>query len=86
MVVGKVRGGGDLVVGGGDGGVITPTPSNWKEQEAAQGRYTEDLNMSGGRDSPGVVGFGRAAPPAYQAGQGIGEPLEGQNAPTNYKY
>lgn len=49
MVVGKVRGGGDLVVGGGDGGVVTGTPANWKEQEAIEGRYSEgEGTMHGG--------------------------------------
>lgn len=84
MVVGKVKGGGDLIVGGGDGGVAAPVPSavgggsqNWKEKEAAQGRYTDaDSMMSGGKESPDVVGFGRAAPPAYHSG--VGESLEGQ--------
>lgn len=81
MVVGKMRGGGDLVVGGGDGGVITASPNakmNWKEKEAIEGRYTDDVKMSGGRESPDVVGFGRQAPPAY--GTGPGESIEGQRA------
>lgn len=97
MVVGKVRGGGDLIVGGGDGGtMIGPNPNSsssssihsqhWKEKEAAQGRYTPDdhsSKMSGGRDSPDVVGYGRAAPPpAYSnnggSGTGPGESIEGQ--------
>jgi spartin len=86
MVVGKVKGGGDLIVGGGDGGVYTgPAGSstssltgqggNWKDKEAREGRYTDsDSMMSGGRED--VVGFGRQAPPAY--GSGVGENLEGQ--------
>jgi len=44
MVVGKVKGGGDLVVGGGDGGFAALSPSgsggkeeNWKEREAREG-------------------------------------------------
>jgi spartin len=93
MVVGKLRGGGDLVVGGGDGGnalsavstkqssasssSLGQAPSavgSWKEKEASQGRLTD--TSDGGRDSPDVVGFGRAAPPAYA--QGPGESLEGQ--------
>jgi spartin len=90
MVVGRVKGGGDLVVGGGDGGTaITTVPSavpgtggpdlNWKEKEAREGRYTDaDSMMSGGRESPELVGFGRAAPPPYKSGSGGGEGLEGQ--------
>jgi spartin len=34
--------------------------------------------MSGGRESPDVVGFGRQAPPSY--GSGPGESLDGQRA------
>jgi spartin len=78
MVVGKVRGGGDLIVGGGDGGVFTAPPSNWKEQEALEGRPTQQAIMSGGADSPETAGLGRATPPTYRAGAGVGEPLEGQ--------
>lgn len=72
MVVGKVRGGGDLVVGGGDGGVVTGMPENWKEQEAIEGRYPEgEGNMHGGlnQNQPQQqLEYGRgsgAAPPAY---------------------
>lgn len=85
MVVGKVRGGGELIVGGGDGGVMTAPPKNnpnWKEQEAAQGRYTDDMSMSGGRDSPGLIAFGKnAPPPAY--GNDVGNSLDGQKAYGN---
>lgn len=87
MVVGKVRGGGDLIVGGGDGGVMTAAPNvpsaltggpqNWKEKEAAEGRYTDDASvMSGGRETPDMVGFGRTAPPSYKSG--VGESIDGQ--------
>ena len=50
MVVGRVRGGGDLVVGGGDGGVDTSgQPQDYKQQEAIEGRYIEgDGAMHGG--------------------------------------
>jgi len=66
-----------LIVGGGDGGnVTTGTPTNWKEQEAAEGRYTDDTYMSGGNASD-VVGFGRAAPPPAYSGSSVGEPIEG---------
>ena len=87
MVVGKVKGGGDLVVGGGDGGfAAVPSSSgnveNWKEREAREGRYTDSeagSAMSGGNAD--VVGFGRAAPPpSYHSG--VGETIEGSKAPS----
>lgn len=83
MVVGKMKGGGDLIVGGGDGGsaFITNAPDkktlNWKEREAGEGRYADDT-MSGGRSTPDLVGYSRAAPPSYASGPG--ETLEGQRA------
>ena len=67
MVVGKMRGGGDLVVGGGDGGVYSSPQKkeeNWKEKEAREGRYTDDVKMSGGRESP-APGRESPAPPPY---------------------
>ncbi|TVY18776.1 Spartin [Lachnellula arida] len=77
MVVGKVRGGGDLIVGGGDGGVMANEKGSGASSiKDGKGRFNDDLSMSGGRESPDVVGYGRAAPPAY--GSGPGEPLEGQ--------
>jgi spartin len=80
MVVGRVRGGGDLVVGGGDDGqVFAAPPQNWKEKEAAaEGRYTDDPCMHGGRESLEMVGFGRATS-AY--GTEGGKSLEGQKVP-----
>lgn len=63
MVVGKVKGGGDLIVGGGDGGVVTGMPNDWKEKEAAEGRYTDDTYISGGNG---------AAPPSY-SGSAVGD-------------
>lgn len=83
MVVGKMKGGGDLIVGGGDGGsaLITNAPENktlnWKEKEAGEGRYADDT-MSGGRSTPDLIGYSRAAPPSYASGPG--ETLEGQRA------
>jgi spartin len=79
MVVGKMRGGGDLVVGGGDGGVYSNTKKkeelNWKEREAMEGRFADDVKMSGGRESPDVAGYGRQAPPPYKSGpwESLGE-------------
>jgi spartin len=83
MVVGKMRGGGDLIVGGGDGGQTLQNQNTealtWKEREAKEGRYTDDAEMmSGGRDTPEQIGYSRAAPPAYATGPG--ESLEGQRA------
>jgi spartin len=86
MVVGKMRGGGDLVVGGGDGGVMTAPrkkEESWKEKEAREGRYTDDVKMSGGRDSPDIFGVGRAAPPPY--GSGPGESIYGQDVKGDVK-
>ncbi|EON67125.1 hypothetical protein W97_06378 [Coniosporium apollinis CBS 100218] len=75
MVVGKVKGGGEIVVGGGDGGVIP-------ESDLKQAGVSND-NLGTGTSrnqhrapSPGVVGFGNAAPPSY--GSGVGEPLGSQ--------
>ena len=87
MVVGKMRGGGDLVVGGGDGGVMNAPPNgnmNWKEKEAREGRYTDDVKMTAGRESPEVVGSGRASPPAYASRPGEG--VEGQKVYNDAKY
>jgi spartin len=86
MVVGKMRGGGDLVVGGGDGGVMTSPrrkEENWKEKEAREGRYTDDVKMSGGRDSPDSFRVGRAAPPPYKSGPG--EDIYGQDVKGDVK-
>ena len=74
MVVGKVRGGGEVVVGGGDGGVVPE-----QDIKNYQGGGVTNDNLSGGGASYGPtggeyrpVGFGNAtggvpgAPPAYQ--------------------
>lgn len=76
MVVGKMPGGGDLVVGGGDGGSVPPEVLADKNPKGTV--MTEDLPGTGlsGGDPPGVgeVGFGNnAAPPAY--GSTVGEPM-----------
>ncbi|KAH8792861.1 senescence-associated protein-domain-containing protein [Hyaloscypha sp. PMI_1271] len=88
MVVGKMRGGGDLVVGGGDGGVYSNTKKkeelNWKEREAMEGRFADDVKMSGGRESPDVAGYGRQAPPPYKSGPW--ESLDGQDVKGDVKY
>jgi len=70
MVVGKVRGGGQVVVGGGDGGVISE-----KDFQQA-GIKNDSYNQSQyGSPSVGVEGFGSHAPPGYS---GVGEPMGGQ--------
>ncbi|OBT44092.1 hypothetical protein VE00_04500 [Pseudogymnoascus sp. WSF 3629] len=92
MVVGKVRGGGDLVVGGGDGGDLTDDkvqevpPKNWKEAEAAQGRYVEgkDYKMAGGQDSPNLIDFGESAPPPA-CGGGSAAAVDGKKTPVEKK-
>ena len=73
MVVGRVPGGGNLVVGAGDGGAL---PTEALEDPKA-GVGTQSLASIGGPE-PGPVGFGNAAPPAY--GSGVGEPIAGQGA------
>jgi spartin len=72
MVVGRVKGGGEVVVGGGDGGVINPT--DFKPG-------VSNNNVQPGQSSApgGVIGFGSAAPPSY--GSGVGESIIGQYAP-----
>ncbi|KAF2277900.1 uncharacterized protein EI97DRAFT_493121 [Westerdykella ornata] len=73
MVVGRVTGGGEVVVGGGDGGDIP--------QEFQQGSGKNDVpsvNQTAGPISQ--IGFGNAAPPSYSSG--VGESSQGQ--PTYY--
>lgn len=78
MVVGKVKGGGQVVVGGGDGGVVPE--ADIKRAEKA-GVTNEDI---GHGEGSGVVGYGQySGPPAYSSG--IGESLEGQPAPAYRK-
>ncbi|KAI9789456.1 MAG: hypothetical protein M1816_005998 [Peltula sp. TS41687] len=76
MIVGRVKGGGDLVVGGGDGGLVVPSRA---AQDGNQGGLAGTQAVPGtgqvGTADPGVgvVGFGNAVPPAYSSG--VGEPL-----------
>jgi len=84
MVVGKVKGGGDLIVGGGDGGIMTAPVAkngsgsgssnsslNWKEKEAKDGRNSDDPRVMNDGKEEDVVGFGY--------GSGVGGSIEGQN-------
>lgn len=76
-VVGRLKGGGEVVVGAGDGSV----PPQFHADEKAGGVANDQIGGGPGPSAPGgVVGFGNAAPPpSYSAG--VGEPLEGQPAP-----
>lgn len=73
MIVGKAPGGGNLIVGGGNGGAI-PTELL---QDPKAGVGTQSLAGMGGTES-GPVGFGNAVPQAYSSG--VGEPIAGQGA------
>jgi len=89
MVVGKVRGGGQVMVGGGDGGVI---PDEDLRRAGVSNNNVGQGQTSGygkGQEA-GVVGFGNqvpyndGAPPAYSSGVGeniAGSSLQGQYAP-----
>lgn len=77
MVVGRVKGGGEVVVGGGDGGVVPE--SDIAKMHGAQGVSNDNLGpgQGGAPGGPGVIGFGNAAPSSY-GGSTLGEPLGGQ--------
>ncbi|KAL9066775.1 MAG: hypothetical protein Q9161_007364 [Pseudevernia consocians] len=68
MVVGKAPGGGDLVVGGGDGGAIPP------EAMPADKPGTVG-NQSMGAGSGTQVGFGNKIAPMTEKSSSLGEPL-----------
>ena len=69
MIVGKAPGGGNLVVGGGDGGAVPPEamPDN------KPGVGNNDMG-SGSAGSGAQVGFGNQGP-TTQKSSGLGEPL-----------
>ncbi|KAI9836988.1 MAG: hypothetical protein M1819_000637 [Sarea resinae] len=97
MVIGKVRGGGEIVVGAGDGGAVPASILQGQDQKSTSTTAAEAKNAAVGTQAlpgmgqpgvadpgAGVVGFGNAAPPAYDSG--LGEPLgsqglQGQEAP-----
>ena len=65
-----------MVVGGGDGGVLIPNKGKGNRLgEGSRSREKNEYSMSGGRESPEVVG---QAPPSY--GSGPGESIEGHKA------
>ena len=76
MVVGRMPGGGELVVGGGDGGQVPPEVLENREAKGTVGNPgLTGTGHAGSSSRPGYgeVGYGNAAPPAY--GSGVGEPL-----------
>lgn len=83
MVVGKVK---DkkgheqtLVVGGGDGGVVTPSVVADLHQHGGGGGVKNTGLPPGQSPGPAAqIGFGNAAPPSYSPG--VGESLQGQSA------
>ena len=80
MVVGKMPSGGDLVVGGGDGGVIPPEVTQVHDGKGAVGNEIPGTSQPAlsqpGTGQIGFGNFGNSAPPAY--GSGIGESLGAQ--------
>ncbi|KAF4542407.1 putative protein spg20 protein [Lasiodiplodia theobromae] len=86
MVVGKVKGGGEVVVGGGDGGDIPPEDAKKAYGAIQTGAVNDNLGQGqpgGGSAAPGgVVGFGNAVP--QSGSSGVGEPLGGQALSGQY--
>jgi spartin len=74
MIVGKTAGGGHVIVGEGDGGVVPPELIPKQGQPAGQ----PQPGIGAGATVPpgtGQVGFGNQVPAGY--GSGVGEPLGG---------
>ena len=72
MVVGKAPGGGDLIVGGGDGGAVPPEAMP-TDKAGMVGNQSMASVGSGQSGSGQQVGFGNAAPAPKSSG--LGEPL-----------
>lgn len=79
MVVGHVKGGGQVVVGGGDGGVI---PADVAQSLQSNNGNISSGHASGSNTPGGVVGYGAHVPPNYTPG--VGEPLGGQALQGQY--
>ena len=77
QIVGKVPGGGKLVVGAGDGGVVPPEVLQQQSSQSGVGNPKFSGSGQAGIAAPGVgeIGFGNAAAPASAYGSGLGEPL-----------
>lgn len=75
QIVGKVPGGGNLVVGAGDGGFVPPEAMDPKRSQTPVGNDKFFGEGQAGLAAPevGQIGFGNAAAPA--ASSGVGEPL-----------
>ncbi|KAL8948594.1 MAG: hypothetical protein Q9222_005230 [Ikaeria aurantiellina] len=84
MVIGKAPGGGDLVVGAGDGGAIPPEAMPAKDNDTVG---AQSLTGVESQVAPGVgqIGFGNAAPMAAPGG-GLGEPMGTQGLPGHEAY
>jgi len=70
MVVGKVKGGGEVFVGGGDGGVL-PEEDKKRFEAQQQGSSSSSAGGAYGPSSGGYhpPGYGEAAPPYQEYGQ-----------------
>jgi spartin len=85
MIVGKVHtkdGDADIVVGGGDGGVV---PVNDLYKGDAKGGVSNTGSFGPDTGAPSVVGFGNAAPPSYSSGVGeniAGTGVQGRGHPS----
>lgn len=76
MVVGRVKGGGEVVVGGGDGDQL---PTDLEKQGGVQNNGLPPNQTAG---PAGQIGFGNTAPPSYHSG--VGDSIQGQSAYGNY--
>lgn len=74
MVVGQVKGGGQVVVGGGDGGVVTQD----MKAGGLGGAVNNNVAPNQNAEPAGEIGFGNVAPPSYSTG--VGESIQGQPA------
>ncbi|KAI9806527.1 MAG: hypothetical protein M1833_003714 [Piccolia ochrophora] len=96
MVIGRVAGGGELVVGGGDGGVPTGIPAQWDQKGTdtaanqsygTQGQFGTSSNQNFGTQgqsgmiAPGTGEIGFGSAAPPAYGTGVGESLHGQPAP-----
>jgi len=77
MVVGRMPGGQELVVGGGDGGTVPPEVMQKQrpsKSTVANQEYYGGSPPGGSSSQYGEIGYGNAAPPSY--GSGVGEVID----------